>query len=214
MPFRSASNFKIYCYFSIIILMLHRVLKSATNVASYGRRKSKLWIPRVVPILILLGYLEEALLVALHLHVPASLHSFNLYGSICQLEDIATILTGTVLTLIGWHAENGVCLLLLHRSVQRFYDSGWWITDLLEHFVDVGCLVLLLALRLSQRQTLHNNSKSSRIQQVQLQLWLQLGRIAMSCEFLIWFFENYQVRSNCAALHSLKCILMPRLPCR
>lgn len=195
--------------------MLHRVLKGATNLASYGRRKSKLWIPRVVPFLILLGYLEEALLAALHLHVPASLHSFNVIDSVCQLANIGIILAGTVLTLIGWHAESGVCLLLMHRSVQRFYDSGMWITDLFEHFVDVGCLLLLLALRLSQRQTLDNNSKSSsRIQQIQLQRWLQLGRIAMSCEFLVWFFENHQVRSNCAALHSLKCILMPRLPCR
>lgn len=199
--------------------MLQRVLKCGTHIASYGRQKSKLWIPRVMPFLILLGYLEEALLVALHLHVPACLRSFNVIGSICQLADIGIILAGTGLTLIGWHAESGVCLLLLHRSVQRFYDSGMWITDLLEHFVDAGCLLLLLALRLSQRQMLDSNnniksSSSSRgIEQAQLQRWLQLGRIGMSCEFLVWFFENQrQVRSNCAALHSLKCILMPRPP--
>lgn len=192
--------------------MLQRVLKCGSNIASYGRQKSKLWIPRVMPFLILLGYLEEALLVALHLHVPASLRSFNVIGSICQLADIGIILAGIGLTLIGWHAESGVCLLLLHRSVQRFYDSGMWITDLLEHFVDAGCLLLLLALRLSQRQMLDSNnniksSSSSRgIEQAQLQRWLQLGRIGMSCEFLVWFFENQrQVRSNCAALHSLKC---------
>lgn len=184
--------------------MLQRVLKCGTNIASYGRQKSKLWILRVMPFLILLGYLEEAWLVASHLHVPASLRSFNVIGSLYQLADIYIILAGTGLTLIGWNAEAGVCLLLVHRSVERFYDSGMWITDLLEHFVDAACLLLLLALRLSQRQMLdsNNNSKSSSrraIEQAQLQRWLQLGRIGMSCEFLVWIFENHrQVSSNIA----------------
>lgn len=173
--------------------MFHRLLSHGMRIVSYVERKSKLWIPYVMPLLILLGYLEEALYSVWHLHVPRGGRNPNpnLLASICQLLDISIILTGTVLTLIGWHAGSGCSMLLLHRLVQRFY-GGMWITDLLEHFVDVGCLLLLLALRLSQRQRLDwcNNNNSSNKQQEQLQRYLLLGRIGLCCEFLLWLGQH------------------------
>lgn len=182
--------------------MFRRLLLLGMSIAGCVRRKSKLWIPQVMPLLILLGYLEEALRSAMHLHVPASLSGPHVTASISPLLDMSIILTGTVLILIGWHEGYGCCLLMLHRSVRRF-NGGMSITDLLEHFVDVGSLLLLLALRLSQRQQLYccNNNNNRSKQQEQLQHLLLLGRMGLCSEFLLWVgtHGNHQVCS-CIAL--------------
>lgn len=176
--------------------MIHRLLSHGMRIVSYIGRKRILWIPYVMPLMILLGYLEEALYSAWHLHLPLTWHNPNLLASICQLLDICIILTGTVLTLIGLHAGSGCSMLLLHRLLLRFY-GGIWIADLLEQFVDVGSLLLMLALRLSQRQRLDwcNNNNSSNREQEQLQRYLLLGRISLCCELLLWIASgNHQVR--------------------
>ncbi|KAH8419329.1 hypothetical protein KR222_005643 [Zaprionus bogoriensis] len=172
-----------------------------------------------MPFLIMFAYLNDTLQSALHLrleaaHIAVSLNGPNVIVGICKLLDVGIILAGALLLAIGWREGAGIALLLLHRTVQRL-SAGMWIAELLAHLVDAGCLLLLLALRLSQRQSLEWHNKQ---QGQNLQRSLLLGRFGMCCEFLLWSADNHQVINNRFAmlcfillLCGIRCKLMSSL---
>jgi len=151
-----------------------------------------------MPLLILFSYLEDAIQAILHLRMTANsmaiiTNSWEIIGVIYVLLDIAIILAGTVLIASSWNDSSGVVMLLLQRTMQSF-AFGVWVLDyelLLHYCVDVACLLLLLAMRLSQRQPVewHNKQQAQR----NLQRLLLLARICMCCVFLLWLVEKHQV---------------------
>jgi len=174
--------------------MFNKIFKPIGSVAKYAENKSRLWIPRVMPLLILFSYLEDAIQAILHLRMKANsmaiiTNSWEIIGVIYVLLDIAIILAGTVLIASSWNDGSGVVMLLLQRTMQSFAFSVWDYELLLHYCVDVACLLLLLAMRLSQRQSVEWHNK----QQRNLQRLLLLARICMCCVFLLWIVEQHQV---------------------
>ncbi|KAL7741384.1 hypothetical protein ACLKA6_013823 [Drosophila palustris] len=179
--------------------MYRKIIKPVASRAKFGGNKAKSWIPRVMPLLIVFGYLEEAVHAMLHLRMLANqmgviINSWEIIGVIYVLLDIGIILTGTVLIANGWNDNRGVVMLLLQRTMRSFaFSSSIWDYELLlHHCVDVASLLLLLAMRLSQREAVEWHNNNSR-QQRSLQRLLLLGRICMCCVFLLWIVEKHQI---------------------
>ncbi|KAM8716870.1 hypothetical protein ACLKA7_003701 [Drosophila subpalustris] len=138
--------------------MYRKIIKPLASRAKFGGNKAKSWIPRVMPLLIVFDYLEDAVHAMLHLRMLA-----NQMGVIMNSWEIIGVISSI------WDYE-----LLLH------------------HCVDVASLLLLLAMRLSQREAVEWHNNNSR-QQRNLQRLLLLGRICMCCVFLLWIVEKHQI---------------------
>ncbi|XP_034473613.1 surfeit locus protein 4 homolog [Drosophila innubila] len=178
-------------------------------------------MPRMMPLLILFSYLEDAVQAIVHLRMHANqmaiiMNSWEIIGVIYMLLDIAIILTGTVLIASSWNDGSGVVMLLLPRTLRSFAFGMWDYELLLDYCVNVACLLLLLAMRLSQRQAdeWHNRQQ----QQRNLQRLLLLGRICMCCVFLLWIVEKHQIINKPFAvacfifmLFGVRCKLMASL---
>ncbi|KAH8271892.1 hypothetical protein KR044_009207, partial [Drosophila immigrans] len=153
------------------------------------------------PILILSAYLGDALQAMLQLamhsnHMAMLVNGWQIIGAIYVLFDIAIILTGTVLIVCSWNDGSGVGLLMLQHTMRTLAFSIWNCELWLHYCVDAGCLLLLLAMRQSQRQAEWQADK----QQPSLQRLLLLARMAMCCVCLLWIVEPHQIINKPSAV--------------
>ncbi|KAH8377196.1 hypothetical protein KR093_004037, partial [Drosophila rubida] len=147
------------------------------------------------PVLILFGYLADALVATRRMrmesyHMAMLANDWQLIGLMYMLLDVAIILTGCVLIGFSWRDARGVALLMLQRTLRTLIFSIWNYAVFLHYVVDVGCLLMLLANRQSQRQKAAFERQREKDER-RLQILILVARICMSCVCLSWIVENH-----------------------
>ncbi|TDG46460.1 hypothetical protein AWZ03_007116 [Drosophila navojoa] len=140
----------------------------ARSIAKRVQVKVNAWTLQLLPSLIVLNYVQEAIQSSLHLRLEAGsmgciIESGALIGAIYVVFDICLILVGAGLFLSRSAQRTGVPLLMLHRTLRCIFIANFSLEDALNYFIDVGSLLLLCALRSKQKAKLDAFAFFSRI---------------------------------------------------
>lgn len=165
------------------------------NVALRAKKKLQKCIPEMMPIFIIFSYLEGALQSTFRLRIEANaiaiiIDSSALVGGIYVVFDILVILTAAGLIACHKSETVAVSLLLLHHTLHCFFFTMWSLNQALHDFVDVGTLLLLLALREREHATFEAWLRKQRT----VQRLLLVARVCMCGIYVLWCRETENVR--------------------
>ncbi|EDW71232.2 uncharacterized protein [Drosophila virilis] len=179
------------------------------NVALRGKKKFQKCIPEMMPIFIIFSYLEGALQSTFRLRIEATaiaiiIDSSVLVGGIYVVFDILVILTAAGLIACHKSETVAISLLLLHHTLHCFFFTMWSLNQALHDFVDVGTLLLLLALRERERATFEEALRKQRT----VQRLLLVARVCMCGIYVLWCRETENVINDRFAMVCGICVLL------
>lgn len=169
--------------------MACKICALAGGIGKRVQGKVRSWILQLSALLILMNYVQLAIQSSLHLRLEAEQMAIffgcpALIGVLYVVLDTCATLAGT--GLIMWHRKEatGLSLLILHHTLHCMFFTNSIIQQALNEFVDVGSLLLLVAL---------GQAKENKLNKRKLELLLLLSRICMSCIYFLWLREENNV---------------------
>ncbi|EDW11429.2 uncharacterized protein LOC6575983 [Drosophila mojavensis] len=157
--------------------MASKICALARSIAKHVQVK---WTLQLLPLLIVLNYVQEAIQSSLQLRLEAGsmariINSGALIGALYVVFDVCLILVGAGLILSRSKQRTAVPFLMLHRTLRCIFTANFALEDALSYSVDVGSLLLLWASRRNQEAKLNKRKWD---------IFLFLARVCMSFNYL------------------------------